>query len=132
MCCSAASLQLSNFPFFQVNDCSLASLICEGCGLQGKRTIGNGKQVLYKQKPVFYNTMGRIFIHDCVKPCRLPFEKHCIGPKICLRSNLMASTFQNFSGGVRPFICTSVVLTLHKMSYKLWSVTTASYFNSVL
>ena len=40
------SLRSNSFPFFQAKCCSLASLICEGCGLRDQRTIEKPKQVL--------------------------------------------------------------------------------------
>ena len=43
---------------------------------------------------------GQNGIH--VKLCRLASEKHRIGPNICLRSNLIAPKFQNFSWGACP------------------------------
>ena len=46
------SLPSNNFLFFQANNYSLTSLICNGCGLRDQRKIG-------KPKPVLYNTTGR-------------------------------------------------------------------------
>ena len=54
---------------------------------------------------------GKYYMHE--KLCRLASEKHRFGPKNGLRSNLIASKFQNFSGGGMPLDPPSCCVSMH-------------------
>ena len=77
----------NNFPFFQENNYSLTSLICEGCGLWDQLMIAEGQNQWCTMQ-----WTGRVDIHTCeTQSSGLREASHW--PKNCLRSNLIGSEF---------------------------------------
>ena len=81
------SLPSNNFPFFQANNYSLISLICEGCGLWDQLMIAESQNQWWTMQ-----WTERIDIHT-YETWSSGLREASHWSKNCLRSNLIASEF---------------------------------------